>query len=134
MHTLFRSTIVAGVAIAACWIPLAGRSDTPLQTAALAWDRGDYVTALNTYLQILGSPAAQAAFDEIALQTGELFQTTELTTDGGAPAFSPDGKRFLHEIGATVSRKIRVYDSASSAKAIAELPGHGAAFSLDGTL
>src|SRR5687768_3712733 len=109
MHTQFRSTIVAAAAIAACWIPLSGRTDTPLQTAALAWDRGDYVTAINAYLQILDSPDAQAAFDEIALQTGELFHTTELTPDGGAPVFSADGKHFLHEVGAAVARRIRVY-------------------------
>ena len=132
MNTPFKSTIVAAAAVAACWIPLSGRTDTPLQTAALAWDRGDYVTALNTYLQILDSPGAAEAFDAIALQTGELFQTTELTTDGTAPAFSSDGRHFLHETGATVSRTIRVFQTAAPGKAVAELPGSGASFSPDG--
>ena len=40
-----------------------------------------------------GSPADDVV-DAIALQTGELFKTIELTADGGAPRFSPDGRYF----------------------------------------
>ena len=85
-------TLAAAVA-AALWIPLAGRgSDTPLQNAALAWDRGDYIAALTTYLEVLKGSASESDLEAIALQTGELFQTTELTTDGDAPQFSADGR------------------------------------------
>ena len=50
-----RKLFVAALVLAAA-IPLGGRTtDTPLQEAAVAWDRGDYATALKTYLQILDS-------------------------------------------------------------------------------
>ena len=133
MKTPFASLIVSAAAVAAAWIPLSGRADTPLQTAALAWDRGDYVTALNTYLQILDSPDSKTAFDEIALQTGELFHTTELTTDGAAPDFAPDGRHFLYETGTPVTRTTRIVATADPSKPVAELRGFGAAFSADGS-
>ena len=92
MRVQMRMSMAAAVA-AALWIPLSGRAaDTPAQAAALAWDRGDYVTALTSYLQILDSPAAEAELETIALQTGELFQTTELTPNGESPQFSTDGR------------------------------------------
>ena len=72
-------------------VPLAGRSpttDTPLQIADLAWERGDYPAALSAYLQILDSQDAEASLEPIALRTGELFQTIEVTTDGAVPQFS----------------------------------------------
>jgi hypothetical protein len=58
MRTLI--TLTAAVC-AALWMPVSGRTpDSPLQTAAIAWDRGDYVTALTTYLQILGNSSGGA--------------------------------------------------------------------------
>ena len=44
-------------------------SDSPLKLADLAWDRGDYPTALNGYLQILDSPQGDASLEAIALRT-----------------------------------------------------------------
>ena len=114
------------------WIPLRGMSETALQTAALAWDRGDYVTALATYLRILDTGADDNAFDAIALQTGELYETTELTTDGDSPAFSPDGRLIAYETGAAISPRIRILD-ATTLKLRDELPGFGASFSPDGS-
>jgi Tol biopolymer transport system component len=116
----------------AAWIPLRGVSDSPLQSAALAWDRGDYVTALTTYLQILDSPAADASLEAVALQTGELYRTTELTTDGDAPVFSPDGRHIAYVTGSPVAPKTRLLD-ASSLAVKAELPGFGVSFSPDGS-
>ena len=49
------------------------------------WDKGDYVAALTTYQELLAGPDAAAVLEPIALQTGELFRTTELTTDGANP-------------------------------------------------
>ena len=72
--------------VAAVALPVwACRTDTPLQEAALAWDRGDYTAALKIYLQVLDSSDAASALEPIALQTGELYKTTELTDDGELP-------------------------------------------------
>ena len=54
-------------------------NDTGLTEANLAWDRGDYISALTGYLKLLTSPDSDALVEPIALQTGELFTTTELT-------------------------------------------------------
>ncbi|MEO6213490.1 MAG: M20/M25/M40 family metallo-hydrolase [Vicinamibacterales bacterium] len=128
-----RALVCAAAALTAIWIPLYGRSrDTPLEAAALAWDRGDYIAALNEYLQILDGPGADAAFETIALQTGELFQTTELTTDGDQPKFSPDGRHLLYETGPVAARRIRLAMVSDPTKAIAELNGARGVFSPDG--
>jgi Tol biopolymer transport system component len=129
-----RHTILAAAAIAALWVPLAGRSnDTPLQAAALAWDRGDYISALTTYLQIIDGNPTEEEFEAIALQTGELFQTTELTTDGDAPQFSPDGRFIAYETGTVPKRTIRLLNASAPGKPVATLTGHRAAFSPDST-
>src|SRR5690606_21382309 len=94
-----RHLMLAAALSAALWIPLSGRAtaDTPLETAAFACDRGDYIAALTTYLELLGTNPSPETIEAIALQTGELFQTTELTTDGDAPRFSPDGRHIVYE-------------------------------------
>jgi Tol biopolymer transport system component len=120
--------------LASLWIPAAGRvSDAPLESAALAWERGDYVTALTRYLQILDSPEAESSHETIALQTGELFHTTEITTDGTSPLFAPDGQHLLYETGPALSRQIRLFKTAAPATVAGEIPGFGAAFSPDGS-
>jgi len=125
-----KNVLGSAAIVLAAWIPLRGVSDTPLQSAALAWDRGDYVDALTTYLQVLDSPSADASLETIALQTGELYRTTELTTDGDAPLFSPDGRYIAYETGTSVAPRTRIVDAASLA-VTSELPGYGAAFSPD---
>jgi hypothetical protein len=123
--------IAAG--IAGLWLPLSGRTtDSPLQIAALAWDRGDYVAALNGYLQVLESDSSDATLEAIALQTGELFTTVELTADGAAPRFSPDGSHITYETGLPLSRQTIVVRTEEPTKAIANLRGYSAVFSPDG--
>jgi hypothetical protein len=129
-----RRLLLAFSVAAATFVPLAGRSiESPLETAAAAWDDGDYERALTLYLQILDSSDAEAAFETIALQTGELFQTIELTTDGEAPKFSPDGKHLSYETGDLLDRRTRLVATDNPAKTLAELQGFRGAFSLDGT-
>ncbi|MEO8076733.1 MAG: M20/M25/M40 family metallo-hydrolase, partial [Acidobacteriota bacterium] len=119
---------------AAFWTAASGRMpDASLESAAVAWDRGDYVAALTTYLRLLDSPAAETALEPIALQTGELYRTTELTADGAAPRFSPDNRHLLYETGAGLARVTRVLASDNTTRLAAELPGFGAAFSPDGS-
>jgi len=116
------------------WLGIPGSAaDVRLQDADLAWDRGDYPTALRGYLAILGAGASDDVADAIALQTGELFKTTEITADGGAPRFSPDGRYFSYEVGRGASRRTRLAKTDAPVEPLAELGGYGAAFSPDGT-
>ena len=126
--------LLTAAMVAALWMPAWGRvAETPLQSAALAWDRGDYTSALAAYLQILDSPDAAAALETIALQTGELYHTTELTSDGQAPLFSPDDRHIAYETGAGITRRTRVLPANGTTTPVVELPGSGAAFSVDGS-
>ena len=49
-----------------------------------AWDRGDYIAALNGDTRLLNAPDGDAFLEPIALRTGELFKTHELMMDGRA--------------------------------------------------
>ena len=90
-----RSILAASVLLAAAvFFPETGQSqkseipaDSPLTVADLAWERGDYRTALSGYLRLLDSPDAEKVLQPIALRTGELYETTELTRDGALPNF-----------------------------------------------
>ena len=104
-----------------------------LAEADLAWQRGDYPNALEGYLALLDSPDRDAVLPRIALQTGELFTTIELTADGDAPAFSPDGRFLTYEVGRGMARRTRVARVDDPRHAVLELPGTGAAFSPDGS-
>jgi hypothetical protein len=129
-----RTSVMLAAVLAALWIPLAGRTaEPPLLTASMHWERGDYVAALTTYLDILDSPAAPEALEAIALQTGELFHTTELTTDGANPAFSPDGRHIVYETGTGADRRLRLSRASSPETVAFEVHGWGAAFSADGS-
>ena len=131
-----------------CLLPAAGAGNSAaiaLQNAAAASERGDYTSALTTYQELLAGPDADGVLDPIALQTGELYQTTELTTDGSNPGISSDGKYATYETGAGATRVTRLVSLTSPAaragtvaggvtvSQIAELQGFGAVFSLDGS-
>ena len=125
--------LIATSALAASFlVPLSGNStDTALADANLAWERGDYIAALATYAKLLESPDADRVLEPIALQTGELFKTVELTTDGLVPQFSPDGKFIAFETGVGLKKAVRVLRGTAPFEKVAELPGTGASFSPD---
>ena len=104
-----------------------------LAEADLAWQRGDYPTALQGYLALLDSPDGDAVLPHVALQTGELFTTIELTDDGAAPAFSPDGRFLTYEVGHGIARRTLVAAVDDPRHPVLELPGSAAAFSPDGS-
>lgn len=107
-------------------------NDAALQEAHLAWDRGEYVTALTAYLNLLNGSPDDSTLESIALQTGELYITTELTSDGNAPRFSPDGRTIAYETGSGLKRAVRLVATESPRTVKAELPGFSARFSPDG--
>ena len=135
--------------LTAGWVHLAGRDRAPadaaasgaaLQRAADAWDKGDYVTALTTYQDLLSGPDAASALEPIALQTGELFRTIELTPNGANPVFSPDSRHFAFETGPGVSagvatgvgRTTHVRTVTAPDKDVTTLDGADASFCPDG--
>ena len=98
-----------------------------------AWERGDYIAALNGYIQLLGVPGGEKFLEPIALTTGELFETREVTGDGRAPRFSPDGRFIVYETGLETSRRTRILNNDGARTLVAELPGVSAAFTRDGS-
>jgi hypothetical protein len=128
-----RTSVLLAAMLAALWMPLAGRTagEPPLVTAAIEWEAGRYIEALTRYLEILDSPGAADARDEIALRTGELFQTTELTPDGANPAFSPDGRRIVYETGTGVARRLRLSQTTAPETVVSEFAGWAASFAPD---
>jgi Peptidase family M28 len=136
MTRAFASTLLLSFALLAPAIGTSAtsgtESDTPLQIAELAWERGDYPVALTGYLRLLDSAEATSVLEPIALRTGELYQSTELTRDGALPQFSPDGRYILYETGPAASRAIRIVATAEPTRLVIELRGGGASFSPDG--
>jgi len=128
-----RLTGAAALVLFTAWVGFGEGSNDRLTTADVAWDRGDYPRALTEYLALLDGSPAEDVIEAIALQTGELFKTTELTTDGGAPRFSPDGRYLSYEAGRGLARRTVVAGADTPATAIAELAGFGASFSPDGS-
>ena len=108
-------------------------SESLLQIADLAWERGDYPAALRGYLQLLDSPDADAVLESIALRTGEWYRSTELTPDGAGPQFSTNGRHFLYETGPVATRRTRVVATDDPTRVVVELGGGGASFTPDGT-
>jgi hypothetical protein len=88
-QNLMRHPLITVAALVACAAAIhavtgAPASSKPLDTANDAWERGDYVAALNGYIQLLTAPGGERWLEPIALTTGELYETRELTADGRA--------------------------------------------------
>ena len=136
---MYRLTLGCAALIAGGWIA-AGPSGGALARADDEWNSGDYIAALTTYQQLLAGPDAAALVEPIALQTGELFRTTELTTDGANPVFAPDGRHFSFETGPAVSagtasgagRITHVRLTAAPTAEVTTLDGGDASFCPDG--
>ena len=130
-RTLAVLAVVCGV-VGLPGVPLLGNlANDPLNEANVAWDRGDYVAALKGYLALLASPSAESVLEPIALQTGELYETTELTPDGTAPRFSPDGRHLTYETVTGTGRIVRVVASDDPRQVKAEVQGSAASFASD---
>jgi len=118
--------LAAVVSLAATGVPLSER----YQQAYEAWDRGDYVAALDGFKQIVTAPDGGAYVERIAILTGELYRVQELTPDGRQPRLGPTGRYASYETGTPAIT--RLMDIADAPKLVAELPGSGLAFSPAG--
>src|SRR5262245_24546028 len=90
-------TLGAALATVSAQSPPAGAQRTAAtgpqalwQRATDAWEAGQYPDALDSLHALMQSPSAAEYFDRVALLTGELFVTSEVTTDGRNPRISPD--------------------------------------------
>lgn len=128
MKRLIVSAMVLGLALQG---PAGASGPSALNAANDAWDRGDYPAALKGFLEIVSGPEGDVNLEAIALQTGELYRTRELTTDGRAPRFSPDGRFIAYESGLEISRRTRVLPVEGAGPPM-DLPGVSATFSFDG--
>jgi hypothetical protein len=99
--------------------------------ANLAWQRGDYIAALNGYLQVLNARGGDAYLEAIALTTGELYHTYELTSDGRAGRFSPRGRYIIYETGLETSRRTTILRNDGHRAVVVDLPGVSATLTPD---
>jgi Tol biopolymer transport system component len=104
-------------------------SDEAYDLARLAWDTGDFVKALEGFTALLKGPEGGRFFESVALLTGELFQTVEVTTDGRAVRLSPDGRYGAYETGARGAVTTKIFDLDEPAQTIAEIRGANFVFS-----
>lgn len=112
---------------------LSGPSDSLWTVAERAWDRGDYVVALEALDRLLAEPDAAAYRRRIALLTGELHEVRELTTDGTRPQFAADGATLSYETGTGIDRRTRIVRVADG-RVLAELVGGSAALAPNSAL
>ena len=104
-------------------------SDEAHDLARLAWDTGDFVKALEGFSTLLKGPEGGRFFEPIALLTGELFRTVEVTTDGRAVRLSPDGIYGAYETGARGTVMTKIFTLAEPAKTMTAIRGTSFIFS-----
>ena len=132
------TTFALGAALAALLAaaPSARQSPAPADTwlnAVDEWNAGHYPDALRDLTALSNGPAARDYHDRIALLTGELFTTTEITTEGRNPRMSANGDYVAYEAGPVGATTVtRVVSLRPSPRQIAELPTSIAAFDPSG--
>jgi len=112
---------------------LTAHASDPYTQAYLKWDAGDYIGALQGFLEILDSPDASLYFDDIALLTGELYRVDKISENGRNPVFSPDNLHFSWEEnrdGFIVTHIGKVLKTGT--KTLHKLEGHSFQFAPDG--
>jgi hypothetical protein len=105
------------------------KPDVLYRRATEAWEAGNYPEALANLLPLMKGTAAADYRDRVALLTGELFVTTELTTDGRNPRISPNGQYVSYEYGAASDPRTRVVRvTAGAPQTVVEVRGTGLVF------
>ena len=112
--------------------PTAISADERWLRAVDTWQAGSYPAALADLQTLMKSPAAAQYLDRVALLTGELYATVELTTNGRNPRISADGAVASYETGPATSPATRIVRVAAPAQALAELPTTTVAFDRGG--
>ncbi|MGW8265564.1 MAG: M28 family peptidase [Longimicrobiales bacterium] len=116
-------------------VPL-GAQGTPehrFDAAWLAWDEGHYLEALQGLESLLQDPDAAFLQDDIARLTGEVYRVSEISSDGAAVRWSPDGRYAAYESGSGGERVTHVLRlGGEGLEEVARLNGSGLVFSPDG--
>jgi Tol biopolymer transport system component len=101
--------------------------------AVEAWDAGQYPEALTDLIAVAGSPAAAEYHERMALLTGELFRTIELTPDGRNPRVSSNGQYVAYDTGTGADAVTRIVRLAARDLPVADLRTGSVAFDPAGT-
>lgn len=133
MRRMLPSTVVLLLSIMTAGNLAQDLTSLDLRAADNAWNDGNYIFALNTYIKLLNSPLGDQYLEPIALRTGELFVSEEITPDGRNPKLSPDGRLIAYETGPAKNTVTRIVRADGKHALVADLPGTGAVFSLDGS-
>ncbi len=98
-----------------------------------AWREGRFLSALELLENLLSGPEGGSLRREIALLTGELHPTEELSPDGRAVRWSPDGTLLAFEKGTgadAVTHVLRL--TSDGVTPVGVMEGQGLVFSPDG--
>ncbi len=106
--------------------------DARWRRALDAWDAGVYPAALEDLRAIMRSPQAQEHLERVALLTGELYVSTEISADGTNPRISADGRHVSYHTGAAGAVQTRIVRVGPPVETVAELPTTVTAFDLEG--
>jgi hypothetical protein len=108
--------------------PQSSTADTWLN-AVDAWNAGRYPDALHDLIALTSGPAAREYHDRVALLTGELYTTIEITPDGRNPRISSTGEYVAYDTGpAGAGSTTRIVAVRPTVRQVAELPTTTAAF------
>jgi hypothetical protein len=102
--------------------------DALYRRAIDAWEAGKYQDAVPGLLTLMKGPAAAEYLERVALLSGELFSTTELSTDGRNPKISPNGRFMSYETGPAADAVTRIVKLDPSPAVVTELKGTGLVF------
>ena len=92
------------------------------------WARGAYPSAMQKLTAVLSASDGDAYLERTALLTGELFHTTELSTDGRAVHWAPSGNFASYEVGSNRATVTRIVETKGTPKQLAEVKGSNLAF------
>src|SRR5690625_1646691 len=85
-------------------------TDPRFERAQIAYDEGDYLSALEGFKALLESPLGQEYLERIALITGEYFTTTKVADDARAVRFAPHDSWAAYETGYREERRTHLID------------------------
>jgi hypothetical protein len=123
-----RSIIPASVLLASSMEAQQASTGSLFEQAANDWRRGSYPTAIQKLITVVSATDGDVFFERTALLTGELYRTTEITTDGRAVRWAPSGNFAAYEVGAGATRATRILDMTGSPRQVAELKGYNVVF------
>jgi Tol biopolymer transport system component len=114
-------------------LPAQQTSQDRFESASLAWDAGRYIEALEGLEGLLSGTGSDELVEPIALLTGELYRVTEITPNGRAVRWSPDGRLAVYETGAGSAATTHIVEVVGGqVNPVARIPGSGVVFSPDG--